>query len=141
LAKINHIDIDTRTDDSHGPGMLWWDTAKQPDLPSHLGFTHNTLIHTEKTKRKTPVRATSGATNDRCIQYVQCLPTRFRRRCTILTVETCPSDQLPTTSITPMATTGRNGPLAPHMRPFVPCRCVGVIEDNTPSTMIWFLRG
>jgi hypothetical protein len=35
------------------------------------------------------------------------------------TVETCPSDQLPTATITTMAAAGGNDPLAPHMRPFV----------------------
>jgi len=43
-------------------------------------FTHTTLIHTEKTNRwvegQTPVRATSGTTNDRHFQYVRCLSTK-----------------------------------------------------------------
>ena len=51
-----------------------------------------------------------------------------------------PSDQLLTTTITTMITAGGNGPLAPHMRPFVLCPCVGLIEDTPPSKRIHFLR-
>ena len=52
-----------------------------------------------------------------------------------------PSDQLSTTTITTMAAAGGNGPLAPHMRPFVPRRCVKLIEDNPPSKQMHFLLG
>ncbi len=47
-----------------------------------------------------------------------------------------PSDQLPTITITTMAAAGGNGPLAPHMRPFVPRQCIDLIEDNSPSNRI-----
>ena len=56
-------------------------------------------------------------------------------------VETCPRDQLPTTTITTMAAAGGNGPLAPHMRPFVPCQCIRLVEDNPPSKRMHFLPG
>ncbi len=52
-------------------------------------------------------------------------------------------NQRPRTKITTMAAAGRNCTLAPHMRPFVPCRCVGLIELDPPSKLIRFflLRG
>ncbi len=37
------------------------------------------------------------------------------------------------TTATTMAATGRNGPLAPHMRPWALCRRVKWMGDNTPS--------
>ena len=40
-----------------------------------------------------------------------------------------------------MAATGGNGPLAPHMRPFIPRRRVKSIEDNPPSKRMHFLPG
>jgi hypothetical protein len=40
-----------------------------------------------------------------------------------------------------MAAAGRNGPLAPHMRPFVPRQCVRLLEDNPPSKRMHFLPG
>jgi hypothetical protein len=66
----------------------WWDTLRGEQrkttwLPSHPGFTRNTLIRTEKTNRRvegqTPIRAINGTTNDRRFQYVQCLPTKICR--------------------------------------------------------------
>ena len=51
-------------------------------------------------------------------------------------------NQRPRTNIiTTMAAAGGNCPLAPHMRPFVPCRCVGLIEEDPPSKPICFLLG
>ena len=50
-------------------------------------------------------------------------------------------NQRPSTNITTMAAAGGNCPLAPHMRPFVPCRCVGLIEEDPPSKPIRFLLG
>ncbi len=50
-------------------------------------------------------------------------------------------NQRPSTNITTMAAAGRNRPLAPHMRPFVPCRCVGLIEEDNSSKPIHFLLG
>ncbi len=50
-------------------------------------------------------------------------------------------NQRPSTNITTMAAAGGNCPLAPHMRPFVPCRCVGLIEEDSPSKPIRFLLG
>ncbi len=38
-----------------------------------------------------------------------------------------------------IATAGGNGPLAPHMRPCAPCRCVEWMGDNPPSKRICFL--
>ena len=32
-------------------------------------------------------------------------------------------------------------PLAPHMRPFVPCRCVGLVEKDPPSKPICSMLG
>ena len=40
-----------------------------------------------------------------------------------------------------MAAAGGNGPLAPHMRPFVPRHCVGLIEEDPSSKPIRFLLG
>ena len=40
-----------------------------------------------------------------------------------------------------MAASGGNGPLAPHMRPFVPRRGVELIEDDPPSKRMHFLPG
>ncbi len=56
-------------------------------------------------------------------------------------VETCPSNQLPTTTITTMAAAGGNGPLAPHTRPFILCQCVRLVEDNPLSKRMHFLPG
>ena len=39
-------------------------------------------------------------------------------------------NQQPSTNITTMAAAGGNCPLAPHMRPFVPCHCVRLIEED-----------
>jgi hypothetical protein len=50
-------------------------------------------------------------------------------------------NQRPRTNITNMANAGGNCPLAPHMRPFVPCRCIGLIEEDPPSKPIHFLLG
>ena len=50
-------------------------------------------------------------------------------------------NQRPRTNITTMAAAGRNCPLAPHMRPFVPCRCVRLIVLDPPSKPIRFLLG
>jgi hypothetical protein len=50
-------------------------------------------------------------------------------------------NQRPSTNITTMATASGNCPLAPHMRPFVPCLCVGLIEEDPPSKPIRFLLG
>ena len=50
-------------------------------------------------------------------------------------------NQRPRTNITTMAAAGGNCPLAPHMRPFIPCRCVGLIEEDPPSKPIRFLLG
>ncbi len=52
----------------------------------------------------------------------------------------CPSDQLPTTTITTMAAACRNGPLVLHMRPFVSHRCVRLVEDNPASKRMHFYR-
>ena len=40
-----------------------------------------------------------------------------------------------------MAAAGGNGPLVPHMRPFVPRQCFEFIEDNPPSKRMHFLPG
>ena len=40
-----------------------------------------------------------------------------------------------------MAADGGNGPLAPHMRPFVLHQCVRLVEDNPPSKWMHFLLG
>ena len=40
-----------------------------------------------------------------------------------------------------MAAAGGNCPLAPHMRPFVPCRCVRLIEEDPLGKPIRFLLG
>ena len=56
-------------------------------------------------------------------------------------LETCPSDQLPTTTTTTMAAAGGNGRLVPHMRLFVPRRCIELIEDDPPSKRMHFLLG
>ena len=52
--------------------------------------------------------------------------------CTIptVTVDMCPSNQRPTTTITAMVAAGRNGHMAPRMRPFVPHQCVRLIDDD-----------
>ncbi len=56
----------------------------------------------------------------------------------IPTVETCPSDQLPTATITTMDTASGNDSLVPHMRPFVPRRCGVLIEDIPSSKWMHF---
>ena len=53
----------------------------------------------------------------------------------------CPSHQLPTTTITTMAVAGRNSPLAPHMRTFVPHQCVRLVDNNTLASKMHFLPG
>jgi hypothetical protein len=45
------------------------------------------------------------------------------------------------TTATTMAAAGGNGPLAPHMRPGTPRRCVEWICDNPPSLQMYFLGG
>jgi len=50
-------------------------------------------------------------------------------------------NQQPRTNITTLAAVGGNCPLAPHMRPFVPYRCAGLIEDNLPIKRMHFLLG
>jgi hypothetical protein len=40
-----------------------------------------------------------------------------------------------------MAAAGRNGPLAPHMRPCAPPRCVEWMGDNPPSLWMYSLGG
>jgi hypothetical protein len=50
-------------------------------------------------------------------------------------------NQQPSTNITTMAAAGGNCPLAPHMRPFTPCCCVELIEEDPPSKPIRFLLG
>jgi hypothetical protein len=40
-----------------------------------------------------------------------------------------------------MAAAGRDGPLAPHMRPGAPCRRVKCMGDNPPSLRVYFLVG
>jgi len=40
-----------------------------------------------------------------------------------------------------MAAAGGNCSLAPHMRSFVPCCCVGLIEEDPPSKPLRFLLG
>ena len=50
-------------------------------------------------------------------------------------------NQRPSTNIITMAAAGGNCPLAPHMRPFVPCRCIGLIEEDHLSKPIPFLLG
>ena len=50
-------------------------------------------------------------------------------------------NQRPRTNITTMAAAGGDCPQAPHTRPFVPCRCVGLIEEDPPSIPIRFLLG
>ena len=42
------------------------------------------------------------------------------------------------TTATTMAAAGGNGPLAPHMRPCAPRRCVEWMGDNPPSKQIYF---
>ena len=69
--------------------LHWWDTLK----PSHLEFTHSTLIvdtHRENQKmsrRMNSIRATSGATNDRRFQYVRRLPTNSAEHRVIPTIK------------------------------------------------------
>ncbi len=41
------------------------------------------------------------------------------------------------TTATTMATAGGNGPLAPHMRPGAPRRCVEWMGDNPLSLRMW----
>ncbi len=53
----------------------------------------------------------------------------------------CDVNQRPRTNFTTMAAAGGNCPLAPHMRPFVPRHCVGLIEEDPPSKLIHFLLG
>jgi hypothetical protein len=45
------------------------------------------------------------------------------------------------TTATTMATTGGNGPLAPHMRPGTPRQCVEWMGNNPPSLWMYFLGG
>jgi hypothetical protein len=45
------------------------------------------------------------------------------------------------TTATTMAAAGVNGPLAPHMRPGAPRRCVKWMRDNSPSLRMYFLGG
>jgi hypothetical protein len=45
------------------------------------------------------------------------------------------------TTATTMAAAGRNGPLAPHMRPCAPRRCIEWMGDNPPSLRMYFLGG
>jgi hypothetical protein len=45
------------------------------------------------------------------------------------------------TTATTMATAGRNGPLAPHMRPGTPCRRVEWMGDNSLSLRMYFGGG
>ena len=40
-----------------------------------------------------------------------------------------------------MVDAGGNGPLAPHMRPFVLHRCVRLVEDSPPSKRMHLLPG
>ncbi len=40
-----------------------------------------------------------------------------------------------------MAAADGNGPLASRMKPFVPCQCVRLIEDDPLSKRIQFLQG
>jgi hypothetical protein len=42
------------------------------------------------------------------------------------------------TTTTTMAATGRNGPLAPHMRPCAPHRRFEWMDDNPPSLRMYF---
>ena len=58
--------------------------------------------------------------------------------CTIPTVDTCPRNQRPTTTITAMVAAGRNGHMAPRMRPFVPHQCVRLIEDDPQASRYTF---
>jgi hypothetical protein len=45
------------------------------------------------------------------------------------------------TTTTTMGAAGGNGPLAPHMRPDTPRRCVEWMGDNPPSLQMYFLGG
>jgi hypothetical protein len=45
------------------------------------------------------------------------------------------------TTATTMAAAGGNGPLAPHMRPGAPCRCIKWMGDNPPSLRMYFGGG
>ncbi len=45
------------------------------------------------------------------------------------------------TTATTMAAAGRNGPLAPHMRPCAPRQCVKWMGDNPPSLRMCFWGG
>ncbi len=45
------------------------------------------------------------------------------------------------TTTTTMAAAGRNGPLAPHMRPGAPRQHVECMGDNPPSLGMYFLGG
>jgi hypothetical protein len=45
------------------------------------------------------------------------------------------------TTATTMAAAGRNGPLAPHMRPGAPRRCVEWMGNNPPSLRMYFGGG
>ncbi len=45
------------------------------------------------------------------------------------------------TTATTMAAASGNGPLAPHMRPGAPCRCVKWMGDNPPELADVFLGG
>jgi hypothetical protein len=50
-------------------------------------------------------------------------------------------NQRPRTNITTMAAAGGNCPLAPQMRSFVPCRCVGLIEEDPRANRYAFYLG
>jgi hypothetical protein len=45
------------------------------------------------------------------------------------------------TTATTMAASSRNGPLAPHMRPCAPHRCIEWMGNNPPSLRMYFLGG
>ncbi len=45
------------------------------------------------------------------------------------------------TTATTMAAPGRNGPLAPHMRPCAPCQCVEWMGNNPLSLRMYYLGG
>ncbi len=45
------------------------------------------------------------------------------------------------TTATTMAAAGKNGPLAPHMRPGAPRQCVERMGDNPPSLQMYLLGG
>jgi hypothetical protein len=45
------------------------------------------------------------------------------------------------TTATTMTAAGRNGPLAPHMRPCTPCQCFEWMGNNPPSLRMYFGGG